>query len=146
MAVWFLVFLLTPIVEMYLLIRVGGYLGAWPTVALVVLAAVAGVALVRTQGLATLTRGMRRLEGGQLPAQEMVEGLLLAVAGVLLLIPGLLSDALALLLLVPPVRRWLARRMLARATAAGPRGPTPGGRSEVIEGEFESWLEDDRRE
>lgn len=146
MAVWFLVFLLTPIVEMYLLIRVGGYLGAWPTVALVVLAAVAGVALVRTQGLATLTRGMRRLEGGQLPAQEMVEGLVLAVAGVLLLIPGLLTDVLALLLLVPPLRHRLARRMLARATAAGPGGHRPGPRSEIIEGEFESWLEDDRRE
>lgn len=131
---------------MYLLIRVGGYLGAWPTVALVVLAAVAGIALVRAQGLATLTRGMRRLEGGQLPAQEMVEGLLLAVAGVLLLIPGLLSDVLALLLLVPLLRRWLARRMLARAMAAGPGGPRAAGRSEIIEGEFESWLEDDRRE
>lgn len=146
MAVWFLVFLLTPIIEMYLLIRVGGYIGAWPTIALVVLAAVGGVALVRRQGLATLTRGMQRLEGGQLPALEVIEGLLLAVAGVLLLIPGLLTDVLALVLLVPVLRRLLARRMLARAVVHPPPGARPGPPTQVIEGEFESRLEDDRRD
>lgn len=146
MAVWFLVFLLTPIVEMYLLIRVGGYIGAWPTIALVVLAAVGGVALVRSQGLATLTRGMQRLEGGQLPAEEVAEGLLLAVAGVLLLIPGLLTDVLGLLLLVPALRRLLARRLLERTVVHPPPGAATDRRSELIEGEFESRLEDDRRD
>lgn len=161
MGIWLLVFFLTPIIEMYLLIRVGGYIGAWPTIGLVMLTAVVGVALLRVQGLSTLTRGMGRLEGGELPAREMAEGILLAVAGALLITPGFCTDAAGFLILVPPVRAAVARRMLARVVMVGPGGPgqggwppgagsRPGGRSHggrrshgsatgatIIEGEFE---------
>ena len=147
---------------MYLLIEVGGYIGAWPTIGLVMLTAVIGVAVLRVQGLSTLTRGMGRLEGGELPAREMAEGILLAVAGALLITPGFVTDATGFALLVPPIRGAIARRMLARVVMVGPGGPggpygpggggsRPGGRSYrgedgrgvVIEGEFES-RDDDR--
>ncbi|MFU8816699.1 MAG: FxsA family protein [Pseudomonadales bacterium] len=154
MRLWFLVFFATPIVEMYLLIQVGGYIGAWPTIGLVMLTAVAGVALLRVQGPATLRRGMGRLQAGELPAQEVAEGLLLAVAGALLLTPGFFTDGVGFLLLLPATRIAVARRILARAEVMGgpaPGGPAPGARRDraqrgpvVIEGEFESRSDEPR--
>ena len=70
---------------MYLLIEVAGYIDVWPTIGLVMLTAVIGVALLKRQGLATLTRGMGRLNAGEMPAREMAEGILLAIAGALLI-------------------------------------------------------------
>jgi UPF0716 protein FxsA len=143
MGIWLVVFFLTPIVEMYLLIRVGGYIGAWPTIGLVMLTAVIGVALLRIQGLATLTRGLGRLEGGELPAREMAEGILLAIAGALLITPGFVTDGFGFLLLLPPARAAVAERMLARVVVMGD-GARFGNRSQraqgptIIEGEFES--------
>lgn len=144
---WLLLFFITPIVEMYLLIQVGGYIGAWPTIGLVMLTAVIGVSLLRLQGLATLTRGLSRLEGGEVPAREMAEGLLLAVAGALLLTPGFVTDAFGFALLTPALRQRVARRMLAHVTLrtaapfADPRsrsGRGPGaGPGSVLDGEFE---------
>lgn len=141
---------------MYLLIRVGGYIGAWPTIALVMLTAVVGVGLLRVQGLATLVRGRERLASGELPAQEVAEGLLLAVAGALLLTPGFVTDTVGFLLLLPPSRAALARALLKRAVVVGSGGPRgggdggPGRRGDagrrgptVIEGEFESRTEED---
>jgi UPF0716 protein FxsA len=153
---WLLIFFLTPIVEMYLLIEVGGYIGAWPTIGLVMITAVIGITLLRIQGLSTLTRGVGRLQGGELPAREMVEGLLLAVAGALLLTPGFVTDGIGFVLLTPPLRGAIAERVLARvqvmeATASiyrGPGSPGTGGRGAgpagshtrgngALEGEFE---------
>ena len=154
---WLLVFFLTPIIEMYLLIEVGGYIGAWPTVGLVMITAVIGVALLRVQGLATLTRGLARLNRGELPAREMAEGLLLAVAGALLLTPGFVTDAVGFVLLAPPGRRLIADKLLARVQILGPGGPAgpgPGtagpaprpGERTVIEGEYERVQESKTRE
>ncbi len=141
---------------MYLLIEVGGYIGAWPTIALVMITAMIGVMLLRIQGLSTLTRGVGRLQGGELPAREMVEGLLLAVAGAMLLTPGFVTDTFGFILLTPPLRAVLAERVLARvqvmdATAGmydrpgGARGAGPGFRPPpgrdtgggTLEGEYE---------
>ncbi len=150
---WLLLFFITPIVEMYLLIQVGGYIGAWPTIALVMLTAVIGIQLLRRQGLATLTRGLNRLDSGEVPATEVVEGLLLAVAGALLLTPGFVTDAIGFSLLVPALRSRVAQRVLARVDLragmsfrAG--GPAPGqgprsGPGRVLEGEFERVDEPD---
>ena len=129
---WLLVFFLTPIVEMYLLIEVGGYIGAVPTICLVMITAVIGVALLRIQGLATLTRGVSRLNRGELPAREMVEGLLLAVAGALLLTPGFITDAVGFVLLAPPSRQLIAQRVLSRVRIIDPRM-----NDHVLDGEFE---------
>ena len=116
---WLLIFFLTPIAEMYLLIEVAGYIDAWPTIGLVMLTAVVGVALLKRQGLSTLTRGMGRLEQGEMPATEMAEGLLLAVAGALLVTPGFITDTVGFVLLFPPSRRALAAQMLSRVNVQG---------------------------
>jgi len=120
---------------MYLLIEVAGYIDVWPTIFLVMLTAVIGVALLKRQGLATLTRGMQRLDSGQLPAREMAEGILLAVAGALLLTPGFVTDAVGFTLLFPPSRALIAQQLLNRVqvhnSASGFQSSdqTPGFRS-----------------
>ena len=111
---WLLVFFLTPIAEMYLLIEVAGYIDVWPTIGLVMLTAVIGVALLKRQGVATLTRGMGRLNAGEMPAREMAEGILLAIAGALLITPGFFTDAVGFLLLFPLSRIAIAQQMLKR--------------------------------
>ena len=141
---WLLVFFITPIIEMYLLITVAGYIDAWPTIALVMLTAVIGVALLKRQGLATLTRGVSRMNAGEVPAQEMAEGILLAVAGALLLTPGFVTDAVGFILLFPPSRQALVVLLLKRVeihtTAPGaqaPEGAPAKSRPVIIEGDYE---------
>ena len=120
---------------MYLLIEVGSTIGTLPTIALVMLTAVIGVALLRRQGLATLTRGLGRLQRGEVPAQEMAEGILLAISGALLLTPGFVTDAVGFAFLLPASRVVIARRLLSKVTIIGAQsaaGPEPT----IIEGEF----------
>jgi UPF0716 protein FxsA len=139
MRTWLLIFVTTPIVEMYLLIEVGGYIGAPATIALVMLTAVIGVTLLRRQGLATLTRGVTRMQQGEVPAQEMAEGILLGIAGALLLTPGFVTDTVGFALLTPGIRQRLIARVLAsmelRSTPPGSAGTTSAGTT--IEGDFE---------
>lgn len=134
-----LVFFLTPIVEMYLLIEVGGQIGSLPTIGLVMLTAVIGVALLKRQGLATLTRGMGRMQRGEVPIGEMAEGILLAVAGALLLTPGFVTDGIGFVLLWPPTRVIVARWLLSRVTIMMPNRPNDPAnpQSDTIEGDFE---------
>ena len=110
----FLVFTLVPLLELYILIKIGGYLGAFPTVALVVLTALLGVVLARFEGLRTLQQIRQSLSQGIVPAEEMVDGVLIFVGGILLIVPGVLTDLFALVLLIPYTRtifkRWLRRR------------------------------------
>ena len=101
---------------MYLLFTVAGYIDAWPTVALVMLTAVIGVSLLKRQGLATLTRGLGRMNSGQVPGQEIAEGILLGIAGALLITPGFVTDTVGFLLLFPPSRIAIAGAILRNAT------------------------------
>jgi UPF0716 protein FxsA len=113
---WLLLFFLMPIVEMYLLFTVAGYIDALPTVALVMLTAVIGVFLLKRQGLATLTRGVGRMNSGQVPGQEIAEGILLGIAGALLITPGFVTDTIGFLLLFPPSRMSIAGAILRNAS------------------------------
>jgi len=108
------IFLVVPIIEIYLLIQVGQVIGAGWTIFLVVLTAVIGVWLLRIQGLSTLTRAQHKLQQNELPAREMLEGMGLVVAGALLLTPGFFTDTVGFLLLFPPTRIWLVSRIAAR--------------------------------
>lgn len=135
------IFFIVPLVEMYVLIKVGEVIGALPTIGLVVLTAVIGVALLRQQGLSTLTRGISRLQRGEMPAREMLEGLLLAVGGALLLTPGFVTDTFGFLLLVPWSRRAIARYVFDRWVTSSVIDVRFGGSGrhdagDVIEGDF----------
>ncbi|MFZ5652800.1 MAG: FxsA family protein [Pseudomonadota bacterium] len=129
----FLVFFILPIVELWLLIRVGAAIGATLTVALVLATAALGIGVINRQGLRTLTRARAGLARGAPPAAEMIEGLLRALAGLLLVLPGPLTDTAGLLGLIPGLRRWLARRLLA----SGRLGQPGAGRGDLIEGDYE---------
>lgn len=108
-----LLFFLVPLGEIWLLIEVGQLVGAGWTIALVVLTAVIGTALVRHQGLATLARVRTALTAGELPATELIEGVGILLAGALLLTPGFVTDCAGFALLYPPLRRSLAGTVLA---------------------------------
>jgi len=141
-----LAFILVPLLEIAVFIQVGSRIGTWPTVALVVLTAVLGTALIRAQGLSTLARAQQAIEREELPVAEIFDGLCLLIAGALLLTPGFVTDAMGFALLVPPVRTAAARGIwhLVRGRGgvdihvrAGHR--RRGGNSDdetVIEGEF----------
>ena len=101
----FLLFLLVPLIEIYFLIQVGSVIGAIPTIALVVFTGLLGAMLLRFQGLATLQRTRMTMAQGQLPAMEMMEGVLLLFSGALLLTPGFVTDAIGFAFLIPPLRR-----------------------------------------
>ena len=148
MPVFLIAFIIVPIVEMVILIEVGGIIGALPTVGLVLLTAVIGAAMLRQQGAATLLRANERMASGELPAQEMGEGILLAVGGALLLTPGFVTDAVGFACLIPFTRKWLTRYVVNRMVVTGqmsmgaewtysqgPRRDRYG--NVIIEGEYE---------
>ena len=133
------IFLIVPILEIYLLIQVGTMIGAGWTIALVVLTAVIGVQLLKVQGFSTLSRAKRKLDSGEVPAQEMLEGMALVVAGALLLTPGFFTDGVGFFLLLPPTRRWLMKEVAARMVLSstiihtqGSQGPRKS--DDVIDG------------
>jgi len=113
-----LLFIAMPIIEIGVLIRVGGWLGLWPTLIIVIITAVLGTWMLRQQSVATIMSAQNSLREGQLPAQQIFEGVLLLVGGVLLLTPGFVTDAIGFACLLPWSRRWLAHR-IAKRTKGG---------------------------
>ena len=113
---WPLLFIIIPIIEIYLLIEVGSRIGALWTVTLVLATAVIGVNLLRYQGIATLGRAQRSMSQGAMPAMEMMEGICLAVGGALLITPGFMTDSIGFICLIPATRRALIRYIMANAT------------------------------
>lgn len=109
-----LAFIFVPIIEIGLFIQVGGFLGLWPTITLVLITAFVGASLVRSQGIQTLMSVQGRLEQGEIPAQQIFEGVMLAVAGVLLLTPGFMTDALGMLVLLPAPRAAIAKYLMSK--------------------------------
>ncbi|MCX8049737.1 MAG: FxsA family protein [Methylohalobius sp.] len=133
----FLIFLIVPLIEIYLLLIVGSFIGPLPTVALVLFTAVLGAWLLRIEGLATWFRLQQCLAQGRIPALEIVEGPILLVGGALLLTPGFFTDFLGLLCLLPATRRRLARYVLNRWLVWQVRGACAEKEPRTIEGEFE---------
>ena len=132
----FLLFIAVPLVEIYLLLEVGGIIGAVPTIGLVVLTAAAGAALVRAQGFSTILQVRRSMDAGEVPAVAIIEGIILLVAGALLLTPGFLTDSIGFGCLIPPLRRALVIRCIeTRVIHSHHPGPAPR-HGHVIEGEF----------
>jgi UPF0716 protein FxsA len=112
-----LLFVVVPLAELAVIIKVGSWLGVGETLGLLLLISVLGAWLVKRQGIGVIRRIQSQVNAGQVPGVELVDGALLLIAGTLLLVPGFITDAIGLLLLVPPVRlgiRRLARRRLTR--------------------------------
>lgn len=141
-------FVLLPLIEIALFVIVGGWLSLWPTLALVVLAAVAGMAVLRRQGAVTAGRMRAAMAQGADPGGALAEGSLIMLAGVLLVLPGFLSDAVALMLLTPPLRRaligWVGARVVT-VNLGGFAARGAGMRGETIEGEWEEVDPSDTR-
>jgi len=137
---WPVVFLVIPIIEVYLLIEVGGLIGAGWTILLIVITAIIGVNLLRQQGISTLMRANQAMSQGQVPAMEMMEGLFLAVGGALLITPGFFTDAIGFICLLPFTRRGIIKYLLLNSTikASYSVHQEKQGRSDkhTIEGEF----------
>ena len=130
MALWFLLaFIGVPLIEIALFIQVGGLIGLWPTIAIVIATALVGTALIRRQGFNTLQRAQAEMEAQRLPVRELFDGICLIFAGAMLLTPGFLTDSVGFILLVPPLRALLGRYVWrALQSAKGVRFEMPGGR------------------
>jgi UPF0716 protein FxsA len=137
-----LAFLLVPIIEIGLFIQVGGAIGLWPTLGIVVLTAVIGAKLVQNQGRAAMLQMRTSFSELSDPTEPLAHGAMILVAGALLLTPGFFTDTIGFLLLIPPVRLAVLRFLRARVTLRQfQMGPQPGSRGftrgDVIDGEFE---------
>jgi UPF0716 protein FxsA len=144
--------IVVPVLELAVLIKIGQWIGVWATVALVIITAFTGILIISQQSFTVLRRTLEAVSEGRPPVAQVLDGLFLMTAGALLLTPGLITDALALLLLVPPIRhavaRWSMGQLLrhapvdaddqqSRASAEQHRRPETAREGPVIEGEFE---------
>lgn len=107
-------FLIVPIAELALLIWIGGRVGFWPTVGGIVLTALIGSWLARREGWNVFNRFQSKLASGGLPGRELTDGLIILVSAALLLTPGILTDAVGFLGLIPPTRAWIRKRLQTR--------------------------------
>ncbi|MFB9149144.1 FxsA family protein [Roseovarius ramblicola] len=138
---WLLIaFIVVPLIEIALFIEVGGLIGLWPTLAVVVLTAVIGTTLLRRQGLAEMNRLRAALDGQGDPSAPLVHGAMILFAGALLLTPGFFTDTVGFALLLPPVREVIFARIRERIIVHGARGRDGGGpaRPDIIEGDYET--------
>lgn len=144
------------LLELTVMIKVGSVIGALPTVGLLVLTAVLGSSLVRSEGIKTLLTAQQKMQLGEMPGREVMGGMMLALAGLLLIIPGFVSDIVGILLLQPWLRNMLADKLIGSNQFRMPMGgfqarqqpfepgpdddrpgQSPRGGGNTIEGEFE---------
>ena len=132
-----LIILFVPLIEIYLFIQIGGQIGAFNTIIIILLTAVVGIYFVRLQGISTLRSGVYELYKNQLPIYEMMSGAALAVAALLLIIPGFLTDLIGFLLIIPFTRKFFFKRITKRF-----ENKNFEQKNNFIDGEFED-IEDE---
>ncbi len=152
----FLLLVAVPIIEIALFIEVGGWIGTWPTVGIVILTAIIGSAMLRQQGLGILGTMQERLASGENPGRLLADGAMILFAGALLLTPGFFTDAVGFLLLMPPFRaavwNWAAPRFkpihIQTHFSMGPGGPAahPGSDGQTVDGTFKEIHPESERE
>ena len=125
-----LIILIVPLIEIYLFIQIGGQIGAFNTILIILLTAVVGIYFVRLQGLNTLRSGVTQLYRNQIPIYEMMSGAALAVAALLLIIPGFATDVLGFLLILPFTRNLIFKYL-------GKKYTKEEVKDDLIEGEYE---------
>ena len=131
----FLIVLIIPFAEIYLLLQVGGIIGAFPTILLVVFTAVLGAWLLKQQGFVTFQRFQESLARGEIPAYEMIEGSIILVGGALLLTPGFITDIIGFACLIPQSRKIIAQYVIEHyLVQAG--ADFRQAKNDALEGEF----------
>lgn len=159
MRILFLLFAIMPIIEIAILVQVGGMIGGLNTVALVIVTAFVGAFLVKREGIQTLQTAQSKMQQNMIPGRELVEGMMLVVAGILLVTPGFITDILGFLLVLPGSRHYFAAQLSKhlQMRVVTPTGtysqpgagqpysrPRPGRNDEdVIEGEYADKTEQD---
>ncbi|MFT5869608.1 MAG: UPF0716 protein FxsA [Paracoccaceae bacterium] len=137
----FILFLSVPLIEIALFIQIGGLIGLWPTLAIVILTAIIGTWLVRSQGAAVLNNVQRSFSELNDPTEPLAHGAMILFSGALLLTPGFFTDFVGFALLVPAVRsvvfREIRKRINVQSVVAGQDAWKGKGSDDVIEGEFE---------
>ncbi len=133
-----LIFILVPLLEMVILIEVGGVIGVLPTIGLVILTAVVGVWLLRLQGIATLRQVQSKLSRGDVPDTELLEGIMLIFGGALLLTPGFATDAAGFICLIPGLRRPIAYQIIKSTSFRSIHvpGTSQAYKGQTIDGDF----------
>ena len=131
-----LLLLSIPLIEIYLFIKIGSYIGAFNTISLILITAIIGVIYARYEGFNTLKSGMSQLIKNQLPIYEIISGAALAFAALLLILPGFATDILGLLLIFPPTRKLLFKKVTNKYSNKNNK------KQDFINGEFEDIDED----
>jgi UPF0716 protein FxsA len=141
----FVVFIGVPILEIFVFILVGNTMGIWPTLVTIITTAIIGTSLLRHQGLSVFFEAQKHLHQGQLPVEELFDGLCLIFAGALLLTPGFVTDSCGFLLFIPPFRRYIKNLISTLLVARGgihlytgnKEKETMGAQGTIIDGDFE---------
>lgn len=130
MPILFVLFIIVPVVELYFIFQVGDIIGGFNTIMLIIVTAMMGSYFIRQQGLSTLLKAQQHMQQGQLPAMEMLEGLILVIAGVMLVTPGFITDTFGFLLLIPPVRQvfvaTMGKKLIMRQSTMRQQAPFQG--------------------
>ncbi|MGH2976630.1 MAG: FxsA family protein [Solirubrobacterales bacterium] len=153
MAILVAIFIVIPIVELYVIIQIGSLIGIWPTIALLIADALLGSLLLRHQGRGAWRRFNAALAEHRFPGKEVADGLLIAIGGTLLLTPGFVTDIFGLIFLIPPTRAivrrllrgYMGRRLVIVGAPGGPSGAGPARRSYDYEATAEEIDADDPR-
>ena len=126
-----------PLIEIYLMIKVGGIIGAFNTIFLIFFTAITGIYFAKLEGISTLRNGFAQLVKNEIPVYEMISGAAIAFAAVLLIFPGFLTDVIGFLLIIPITRRILIKKISSRIHK------NKKNTSNVVEGDFEEAEQDD---
>ena len=133
-----LLFISIPLIEIYLFIKVGSFIGAFNTISLILITAIIGIIYARYEGFNTLKSGMSQLVKNQLPIYEIISGAALAFAALLLILPGFATDLLGLLIIFPPTRKLIFKKVSTKQK-------TNNTKQDFINGEFEDIEDEDDR-
>ena len=136
MGLLLLLLVIVPIIEIYLFIKVGLYIGAFNTILLILLTAIIGIMYARYEGFNTLRSGMSQLIKNQMPVYEIISGATLAFAALLLILPGFATDLIGLLLIFPPTRKLFFKKVSNNYSDKNNK------KQDFINGEFEDIDED----
>ena len=134
-----LIIVLVPIIEIYLFIKIGSQIGAFSTISLIFITAFLGIIYARYEGFNTLKSGMSQIIKNEMPIYEIISGAALAFAAFLLILPGFATDILGLLIIFPPTRKLLLKKVSTKYSGGGKK------KQDFIEGEFEDIDEDNER-